>query len=85
MVIENRGNMVAQNFVVQWWAKTASIGCHWTVDTLAAGTSKVLSCPYTYHTSMNQNVQLVVDSGRAVNESNEDNNVIRDRLDIRLH
>ncbi len=86
VTVRNQGNQEATNFTVGWWSSSPIVtGCHWSVDYLAPGASKVLSCDYTYHTSKNQDVKLMIDTGNDVVESNEDNNTITDRIIIFLH
>jgi uncharacterized protein YraI len=86
VTIENQGSGDAKDFNIQWWATSSEVGCSWFLHSLAAGASTTLSCnEYIYHTSVNQTVKLVVDSGNAVNETNEDNNTITKHLRIHLH
>jgi hypothetical protein len=73
--VKNVGNGDASIFKVTWWATSSEAGCNWTISTLAAGASKVLTCTYTYGSSNNAfPIQVVVDSGNTVTESNESNN-----------
>lgn len=80
--IENQGNGEAKNFTVKWWATSSDLGRQFTVSSLPAGEVKAFGFTYTYHTSRNQRTRLVVDSGNAVNETNEDNNTLSDYLVI---
>lgn len=81
--VKNEGNAAAGSFTVQWWATHALAPCNWTVDSLAPGASKVLSCSYTYGGwNPSYDLKLVVDSGNAVTESNEGNNVVQQTLNV---
>lgn len=74
--VRNRGEAAAGNFTVEWRPVASAVGCSWTVDGLASGASKSLSCNYTYVKSCVGacTIVLVVDPLNQVAEANEDNN-----------
>jgi hypothetical protein len=81
--VKNEGNAASGSFTIQWWASSAILGCEWTVSSLAPGESVNRSCAHTYGGwSVGYNTRLVIDSGNAVAEINEDNNVMARTLKV---
>ena len=81
--VKNDGNVASGSFTMQWWATHALVGCTWTVSSLAPGESVNKSCSYTYNGWANYDIKLVIDSGNTVAESNEGNNSMARKLEVR--
>jgi hypothetical protein len=81
--VRNRGEAAAGSFTVEWRPLPSAVGCTWTVDALAPGSSKSLSCSYTYVKSCVGacSIVLVVDPLNQIAEANEDNNHQQDSYD----
>jgi hypothetical protein len=74
--LNNLGPVDAGPFLVIWKSDPDTIGCEWDVDSLAAGRTAGLTCPYTYtYPHSGQSTYTTVDYHDEVCESNEDNNV----------
>jgi hypothetical protein len=81
--VKNDGNVASGSFTVQWWSTHSKLGCGWTVSSLAPGESANKTCSYTYGGWANYDIKLVIDSGNAVAETNEDNNSMARKLEVR--
>ena len=77
--VYNKGTAASGPFTVQWWPgeNYRDLGCGWTVDSLVARGGRILTCTYAGYPSWysNINTKVVVDSGGAVAESDESNNI----------
>ncbi len=85
--VKNTGG-AAGSFMVQWWATSSVMGCSWPVSSLAGGASKTLTCSYTYDSASGNNansIEMVVDSGNTVAESNEGNNNKGGSLSVKIN
>ena len=77
--VYNRGNAPAGSFNVEWWPgeNYTSPACSWRVDGLVARGGKILKCRYDGYPSRYASIptKAVADSGGAVVESNENDNM----------
>jgi subtilase family serine protease len=81
--VKNEGGAASGSFTMQWWSTHAKVACTWTVPSLAPGESVTRTCPYTYGGwNPAYDIKLVIDSGNAVAETNEDNNVFARKLKV---
>ena len=82
--VANLGNVTAGPHTVTWKSDPDTIGCSWPVDSLAAGRTKGLTCPYTYtYPHSGQSTYATADANGDVVESDEDNNVRYLRVNVR--
>jgi len=69
---------VAGSFRIEWYPGEgyATPGCDWTLDSMAAGGGRILTCTYAGYPSWypSINTKVVVDTANAIAESNEGNN-----------
>jgi subtilase family serine protease len=80
----NGGPGDAGPFHVTWKSDPDTIGCSWEVNSLGAGRTKGLTCPYTYtYPHSGQSTYTKADANGDVHESNEDNNVRYLRVNVR--
>jgi len=80
----NSGTGDAGPHVVIWRSDPDTIGCSWPVNSLAAGRTTGLTCPYTYtYPHSGQSTYTTADANGDVHESNEDNNVRYLRVNVR--
>ncbi len=78
--VYNQGSAAASgNFSVEWYPgeNYASSGCNWSLDGMAAGGGRILTCTYAGYPSAygSINTRVIVDTTNAIAESNEGNNV----------
>jgi subtilase family serine protease len=73
--VYNQGGAAASAFRVEWWAASGAKGCDWDLTGLVAKGGRILTCTYTYPGYSTYTVRAVADSGAAVLESDESNNV----------
>ncbi len=88
VTVRNQGNAPAGTFGVSWLPDPQAhvSACAWTVSGLAPGQSQTLQCVYpkenNYRNPGEAITVAIVDSGRQVTESNENNNELRRTLQI---
>ncbi len=85
--VYNQGSANAtDSFTVRWWPgeNYASSACSWTVNGLVAGGGRILTCTYGGYPSTygSINTKVMVDSGTAILESNEANNVYLEAISV---
>ncbi len=84
--VYNKGNAAAGAFKVQWFAgeNYPAPACEWTVDSLVANGGRILNCNYTGYPSWYAKLttKVVVDTGGAVAENNEGNNVFTREISV---
>jgi uncharacterized membrane protein YfbV (UPF0208 family) len=77
--VYNKGTAPSGPFSIEWWPgeNYQDLGCGWEVEGLVAGGGRILTCTYPGYPSWysNINTKVVVDSGGAVAESDEANNI----------
>jgi subtilase family serine protease len=84
ITVENKGTVDVGSFNVLWWSAGPTVGCSWTVPSLAAGAKKALTCTYTYGGWNNAyQIKAMVDPEHAVAESNEGNNIVQRTLQVK--
>lgn len=79
--VKNQGNGDAGSFTVHWWVDT-ELDCTWSVDALATGASKTLTCSYNFPNSGNHIAKSMVDAVGTVNEGNESNNISQESVQV---
>jgi len=72
--LKNSGNTLAENFVWEWWPTAYNHACKSTITELAAGSTKVVTCDYTYGGWSNYKTAAKVDTEDDIDETDEDNN-----------
>ena len=80
--VKNIGEATAKNFEVDWWGSykwvsSKSPNCDWPVSSLSSGSTKTLTCQYSYPEDMLYAIpksKSVADNGGDVDESDEGNN-----------
>lgn len=72
--ITNDGNIAAEDFYWEWWGTYANYACREQVASVAPGSTKVVTCDYTYGGWSTYDTKAVVDADNDIEESNEDNN-----------
>ncbi len=83
VVVKNQGDQAAGAFTVQWWSSWALVGCNWPVLQLNPGESKTLTCDYTYGGWSTYDVKAVADPNNQVAETNENNNELGRKLQVK--
>ena len=85
--VYNAGNAPAGPFRVEWWPgeNYTAPGCAWNVPGANARGGRILRCAYAGYPSWYARLvtKVVADSGRAVAETNEADNVRRMRIQVR--
>jgi hypothetical protein len=79
--VKNQGSGDAGSFTVHWWVDS-ELDCTWSVDALAAGASKTLTCSYNFPNSGNHIAKSMVDAVGTVNEGNESNNISQESVQV---
>ena len=72
--ITNDGNIAAEDFYWEWWGTYANYACREHVASVAPGSTKVVTCDYTYGGWSTYDTKAVVDVDDDIEESDEDNN-----------
>jgi hypothetical protein len=84
--VYNMGDAPSGPFTVQWWPgeNYQDVGCTWEVDGLVARGGRILTCTYPGYPSWyaNINTKVVVDSGGAVAEGDEGNNIYLQAISV---
>lgn len=81
--IVNQGNKDAGAFWWEWKATWAITACRQRLDSLAAGSSKEVSCTYTYGGWATYQTKAIADADNEVAEDNEDNNTHTQSLSVK--
>ena len=84
--VYNKGTAPAGAFKVQWFAgeNYPTPACEWIVESLVAKGGRILTCNYAGYPSWYAKLttKVVVDSGAAVAESDEANNVFKREISV---
>lgn len=82
MVIGNKGTVMAQNFVWEWWPTSSGRKCKEEIGSLAPGATKLVECDQTYDDADKYSTKVIVDSEDDVDEISENNNQSAKQIEI---
>jgi len=80
--IVNQGDADAGSFRWEWWANDDDVECEDEIGWLDVGEKETVECEFTYEDFGSFDTKVVVDSDFDVDESDEDNNVMEEELDV---
>ena len=80
--IVNQGDADAGSFRWEWWANGDDVECEDEIGWLDVGEKETVECEFTYEDFGTFDTKVVVDADFDVDESDEDNNVEEEELDV---
>ncbi len=80
--IVNQGDADAGSFRWEWWANEDDVECDGEIGWLDVGEKETVECEFTYEDYGTYDTKVVADSEFEVDESDEDNNVMEEELEV---